>query len=78
MTVIRPMILAEERKIEGEARRLALPVMPYVCPFSLDTERSRAKKTIEVLSAGNPGVKYNIIHALECLDEDDRWEAPTE
>ena len=78
MTVIRPLVFAEERKIEREARRLGLPVLPYVCPFSLDTERSRAKKTIEALSAGNPGVKYNIIHALQCLDEDDRWEAPTE
>lgn len=76
MTVIRPMVFAEERKIEREARRLGLPVMTYICPFSLDTERARTKKTIEMLGALNPGIKYNIIRALQRLDEDDRWEAP--
>lgn len=76
MTVIRPMVFAEERKIEREARRLGLPVMTYICPFSLDTERARTKKTIEMLGALNPGIKYNVIRALQRLDEDDRWEAP--
>lgn len=76
MTVIRPLVLAEERKIAREARRLGLPVMEYVCPFSLDTERVRAKKTLEMLGAANPAAKYNIIRALQRLDEDDRWEEP--
>lgn len=78
MTVIRPMVFVEERKIEREARRLGLPVMDYICPFSLDTERVRAKKTIGTLSAGNPGIKYNIIRALQRLDGEDRWESAPE
>ncbi len=73
MTVIRPLVFAEERKIEKEARRLGLPVLPYVCPFSVETERVRAKSILDKLSAGNPRIKYNILHALQCLDERDRW-----
>lgn len=72
-TVIRPMVFAEEKKIEREARRLALPVAPYVCPFSLDTERSRTKRLLGQIDADNPRVKYNIIRALQNLNEGDRW-----
>ena len=74
MTVIRPMVFAEEVKIQREARRLALPVAPYVCPFSLDTERSRTKRLLEKINADNPRVKYNIIRALQTLNEGDRWD----
>ncbi|MEA4953601.1 MAG: ATP-binding protein [Aminivibrio sp.] len=73
MTVIRPLVFAEERKIGKEARRLGLPVLPYVCPFSLETERVKAKSILDGLSAGNPRIKYNILHALQCLDERDKW-----
>jgi len=73
VTVIRPLILTEERRIAKEAARLALPLLPYTCPFSLETERVRAKKIIGQLAAGNPRIKYNIIHALKSIDEGDRW-----
>ena len=73
MTVIRPLVFAEEKKILKEARRLGLPVLPYVCPFSLETERVRAKSILDGLSAGNPRIKYNILHALQCLDQRDKW-----
>ena len=74
VTVIRPLILVEERRILKEVSRLELPVLPYICPFSLETERARAKKIIDQLAAGNPRIKYNIIHALKSIDEGDRWE----
>ena len=74
VTVIRPLILVEERRITKEVSRRGLPVLPYICPFSLETERVRAKKNIDQLAAGNPRIKYNIIHALKSIDEGDRWE----
>lgn len=74
VTVIRPLILVEERRITKEISRLGLPILPYTCPFSLETERVRAKKIIDQLAAGNPRIKYNIIHALKSIDEGDRWE----
>ncbi len=73
VTVIRPLVLVEERRIEREAGRLALPILPYCCPFSLDTERTRAKGTVATLAAGNPRIKYNVVHALKSIDESDRW-----
>ncbi|MDI9388529.1 MAG: tRNA 2-thiocytidine biosynthesis TtcA family protein [Synergistota bacterium] len=75
VTVIRPLILAEERRVTKEAARLSLPVTPYICPFSVETERSRTKRAFAHLSAGNPKVKYNVAHALKCIDEADRWGA---
>ena len=73
VTVIRPLILAEERLVAKEAVRLSLPVRENPCPFSGNTERKRAAHLIRTLCAENPGIKYNIIHALECLDERNRW-----
>ncbi|HPK07832.1 MAG TPA: hypothetical protein PK773_08485, partial [Aminivibrio sp.] len=31
------------------------------------------KSILDGLSAGNPRIKYNILHALQCLDERDKW-----
>ena len=78
ITVIRPLVLAEEQRIAREVRRLGLPVLPYVCPFSLETERSRTKKVLEQLSADNPRIKYNIVRALRTLDQRDRWSSKDE
>ena len=73
ITVIRPLILAEERRVAKEAVRLSLPVRENPCPFSGSTERKKTADVISTLCAENPGIKYNIIHALECLDERNRW-----
>lgn len=73
MTVIRPLVFLEEHRIIKEAKRLTLPVLPYICPFSLETERVRTKNILQQLCVINPRIKYNIVHALQCLDEKDRW-----
>ena len=73
VTVIRPLVLSEERSVAREAVRLSLPVRENPCPFSGNTERKRTADFIQSLCAGNPGIKYNIVHALECLDERNRW-----
>ncbi len=73
ITVIRPLVLSEERSVAKEATRLFLPVRDNPCPFSGTTERKRTADFIHSLCAGNPGIKYNIVHALECLDERNRW-----
>ena len=73
VTVIRPLVLAEGRRVEKDAVRLSLPVRENPCPFSGNTERKKTADIISTLCAENPGIKYNIIHALECLDERNRW-----
>ena len=73
MTVIRPLIFAEERSIEKAVRHLSLPVLPYTCPFSKETERARAKDLLAGLGANNPRIKYNIVHALQSIDPRDGW-----
>ncbi|NLM71963.1 MAG: tRNA 2-thiocytidine biosynthesis protein TtcA [Synergistaceae bacterium] len=75
ITVIRPLVLTEEKRVEREAGRLNLPVLPCLCPYSRETERVRAKETLSLLAAANPGIKYNVIHALGSIDERDRWNA---
>ncbi|NLB84464.1 MAG: tRNA 2-thiocytidine biosynthesis protein TtcA [Synergistaceae bacterium] len=73
ITVIRPLILAEERRVAKEAYRLSLPVRENPCPFSDSTERKKTADILRTLYAGNPEIKYNIIHALEYLNEENRW-----
>ncbi len=71
--LIRPMVYLSEKAILAEVDRLGLPLLKYTCPFSLETERTRAKGLVQELSANFPDVKQNILHALKCIDTKDRW-----
>ena len=64
ITLIRPLALLEEKKIERFARQMGLPFGPSGCPTSGKTKRKVVKDLIEVLSKKNHRVKGNIFRAL--------------
>jgi len=64
ITLIRPLALLEEKKIERFAREMGLPFGPSGCPTSGKTKRKVVKDLIEVLSKKNHRVKGNIFRAL--------------
>lgn len=71
--LIRPMVYLPEKAILDEVQRLELPLLRYTCPFSLDTERSRAKNLVQDLLKGFPDAKQHVLHALRSIDSNDRW-----
>jgi len=64
ITLIRPLALLEERKIERFAREMGLPFGPTGCPSSGKTKRKVVKDLIETLSKKDRRVKGNIFRAL--------------
>src|SRR5512139_223822 len=64
ITLIRPLVLIEERKIERFAQEMDLPFGPSGCPSSGKTKRKVIKDLIEALSKRNHRVKGNIFRSL--------------
>jgi tRNA 2-thiocytidine biosynthesis protein TtcA len=64
MTLIRPLALLEEKKIERFAREEGLPFGPSGCPSSGETKRKEVKELIETLGKRNRRVKGNIFRSL--------------
>ncbi len=72
--LIRPLVTATEERIAGEATRLGLPVIPSICPFGATSERETVKQLIKELRRRQPGIRENVLNALESLDSSDSWE----
>ena len=70
ITLIRPLALLEERKIERFAREMALPFGPSGCPSSGKTKRKVIKDLIEALSKRDHRVKGNIFRSLSNIKLD--------
>ncbi len=70
MTIIRPMALIEERKIERFAKEMNLPFGPSGCPSSGKTKRREIKELIRSMEQRNPKIKGNIFRSLSNI----RWE----
>jgi tRNA 2-thiocytidine biosynthesis protein TtcA len=70
ITLIRPLALLEEKKIERFAREMGLPFAPSGCPSSGKTKRKVVKDLIEALSKKNRRVKGNIFRALSNIKLD--------
>jgi tRNA 2-thiocytidine biosynthesis protein TtcA len=70
MTLIRPLALIEERKIERFAREMALPFGPSGCPSSGKTKREEIKELIAVLEKKNYRVKGNVFRSLSNIKLD--------
>ena len=64
MTIIRPLSLVEEKKIERFAKAKGLPFGPSGCPSSGKTKRKEVKEIIEMLSRKNHRIKGNIFRSL--------------
>ncbi len=70
ITIIRPLSLVEEKKIERFAREMDLPFGPSGCPSSGKTKRKEVKEIIEALSKKNHRVKGNIFRSLSNIKLD--------
>jgi tRNA 2-thiocytidine biosynthesis protein TtcA len=70
ISLIRPLALLEEKKIERFAREIGLPFGPSGCPSSGKTKRKVVKDLIEALSKKNRRVKGNIFRALSNIKLD--------
>ncbi|OGP89787.1 MAG: tRNA 2-thiocytidine(32) synthetase TtcA [Deltaproteobacteria bacterium RBG_16_47_11] len=64
ITLIRPLALMEEKKIERFAREMNLPFGPSGCPSSGRTKRKEMKELVETLGRKNRKVKGNIFRSL--------------
>ena len=70
ITLIRPLALLEEKKIERFAREMGLPFGPGGCPSSGKTKRKVVKDLIERVSEKDHRVKGNIFRALSNIKLD--------
>ena len=70
ITLIRPLIYAQEKDVSYFARRQALPVQKSLCPEDHATEREKMKQLLRELERGNDGLRHRIFHAM-CKSEID-------
>jgi tRNA 2-thiocytidine biosynthesis protein TtcA len=70
ITLIRPLALLEEKKIERFARAMGLPFGPTGCPSSGKTKRKVVKDLIEMLSKRDRRIKGNIFRSLSNIKLD--------
>ena len=70
ITLIRPLALLEERKIERFAREMGLPFGASGCPSSGKTKRKVVKDLIEALSKKDRRLKGNIFRSLSNIKLD--------
>jgi tRNA 2-thiocytidine biosynthesis protein TtcA len=64
ITLIRPLALIEEKKVERFAREMNLPFGPGGCPVSGKTKRKEVKELIETLGKKNRKIRGNIFRSL--------------
>jgi tRNA 2-thiocytidine biosynthesis protein TtcA len=70
ITLIRPLALVEEKKVERFAKEMGLPFGPSGCPSSGKTKRKEVKELIETLGKKNRKVKGNIFRSLSNIKLD--------
>lgn len=70
ITLIRPLALLEEKKIERFAKEIGLPFGPSGCPSVGKTKRGEVKKMIETLERKNHRIKGNIFRSLSNIKLD--------
>ncbi len=70
VTLIRPLALIEEKKIQRFAREMDLPFGPSGCPSSGKTKRKEVKELIAALENSNRKVKGNIFRSLSNIKLD--------
>lgn len=66
--VIRPMVYVQETDIITFAKEQAYPIIPCtLCGSQENLARVRVKKLIDTLSAENPKIPSNILHAMQSI-----------
>ncbi|MCQ2414405.1 MAG: tRNA 2-thiocytidine(32) synthetase TtcA [Clostridia bacterium] len=64
ITLIRPLIYAQEKDVVYFTRRQELPVIKSPCPEDHATERENMKNLLKELERGNKGLRHRIFHAM--------------
>ena len=70
ITLIRPLIYAEERDVSYFARKRSLPIYKNPCPEDRNTERDNMKRLLAEIERTNKGLRHRIFHAM-CKGEID-------
>lgn len=66
--VIRPMVYCQETDIKAYASEQQFPIIPCtLCGSQENLTRKKVKKLIEELSADNPKIPSNMLHALQSI-----------
>ncbi len=74
ISLIRPLIYAQEKDVAYFARHAALPIEKSLCPADRNTEREKMKELLRGLEKENAGLRHRIFHAL-CKGEIDGFHA---
>ena len=70
ITLIRPLLYAQEKDVVYFTRRRSLPVLKSLCPEDHATERENMKNLLSDLERTNKGLKHRIFNAM-CAGEID-------
>ena len=70
ITLIRPLVYAQEKDVEYFIRKRPLPVIKSLCPEDRATERENMKNLLASLERDNKGLKHRIFNAM-CKGEID-------
>lgn len=73
LTMIRPLIYAEEREITGAVNRLDLPVVKSPCPADGNTKREYMKQSLLKFYKDIPHSKQNLLSALMNTEQLNIW-----
>lgn len=73
LTMIRPMIYAEEREIAGAVKRLDLPVVKSSCPADGNTKREYMKQSLLKFYKDIPHSKKALLNALMNTEQLNIW-----
>lgn len=65
LTVIRPLILAEESLVAGAVKRAGLPVVKSKCPMDKTSERAKTKQLVRELNRDYDALREKILGAME-------------
>ena len=65
ITMIRPMIYAEESEVTRAANRMGLPVIKSPCPMDKTSERERVKTLLRELEKTYPALNEKVTGAME-------------
>ena len=76
ITVIRPLILIEEKQIISYAKSAKFPILKNPCPVNHKTKREYMKKLIKRFDKEILGAKINILGALTNPERNNLWEEP--
>ena len=72
ITVIRPMVLCDEKTIKAFQRKASLPVETSECPMDRTSERTKIREMLDSLDKSERGVNDRIVGAL-CRSNIDGW-----